>query len=387
MRLPSESELSKEQREVCQAPLTGTTLVIGPPGSGKTVVAVFRQKTAENLSVPASIAVHNRVLSRFTGLEGTFVTWFNDWWKGFAGQVKPPRIAGGRGYRPVDYSEATKDVLGRYRDRVRSSGHWGHLILDEAQDFSTAVHKLLNLVPDIVFCDAELNDRPSLTILADENQRITEENSTIDDIMETHHLIDNDVYTLTRNYRNTREIALVARHFHVGAATGVPELPTRRGDKPELISTSSINDAVDRIAQYALLHPDQEIGVLVQYKNTRDRLFAALDRQLSSRGIRVQVYDKPASSASLAFDQPGTVTVLCFSSAKGLEFDAVFLPELQTLRVDGAAEDFAKMTLYVMCSRARFRLTIMIDKSTPRHSPLWRILPSAAKLEQLFDIT
>ena len=38
MRLPSEAELSKEQREACNLDPEGINLVVGPPGSGKTVV-------------------------------------------------------------------------------------------------------------------------------------------------------------------------------------------------------------------------------------------------------------------------------------------------------------------------------------------------------------
>lgn len=389
MRLPSESELSREQREVCQAPLNGTTLVLGPPGSGKTVVAVFRLEAARKLGVEARVAVHNRVLSRYTGLEGTFHTWFKDWWCRATGSPARaiPRVESDWGYRPVDYAETIRKIAGQFRDRVRTDGHWGHLILDEAQDFPVEAHQLLNLVPMVVFADAGKSGRPSLTILADENQRITESNATIAEIMHAHYLTSDDVYTLTKNYRNTREIAKVARFFHVGAATGVPELPTRRGNKPQFVRTSGVRDAAERIANYALMHPDHEIGVLVQYKPTRSRFFSELCSRLSVRGVRVQQYDgSPGNADGLVFDKPGTVTVLCYSSAKGLEFDAVFLPELQTLRVDGEAEDFAKMNLYVMCSRARTHLVLMVDRDTPRHSPLWRILPSEDDRRRLFDI-
>ena len=41
--------------------------------------------------------------------------------------------------------------------------------------------------------------------------------------------------------------------------------------------------------------------------------------------------DKEHNDASrLRFDNGGTVSVICFASAKGLEFDAVFLPEQDT---------------------------------------------------------
>ena len=70
----------------------------------------------------------------------------------------------------------------------------------------------------------------------------------------------------------------------------------------------------------------------------------------------------------------GVVTVLCFASAKGLEFDAVFLPELQTIDVKGRERDTIRMNLYVMCSRARTHLWLSIDDPTGTHD-VWKLLP------------
>lgn len=385
MRLPSEADLSREQREVCQAPLKGTMLVIGPPGSGKTVVAIFRKEVAANLGVDAEVLVHNRVLRRYTGLDRTFRGWLYSWWYRCTGRNRPPLIHGA-GYRAVDYEEAANLLLSSYREGAQEKGNWGHLILDEAQDYSPSAHRFLNVVPSVLFCDVEEPERPTTTILADENQRITGENSTLDDIIGAHQLLNRDIYKLSKNYRNTREIARVARCFHVGATSGVPELPEKRGDKPRFLLTDGYDDVVTRIATYARLHSDQEIGVLVQYKRTRRRLFNKLKHRLRGSGIRVQEYDsEDQDDDELKFDEPGTISALCFSSSKGLEFDAVFLPELQTLRVDGAEEDHASMMLYVMSSRARSQLTIMVDKETPPNSSLWRIFPPESQRAELFD--
>ena len=58
--------------------------------------------------------------------------------------------------------------------------------------------------------------------------------------------------------------------------------------------------------------------------------------RLGSTEIRVQTYGAKSKkhnvASRLVFDEHGVVTVLCFASAKGLEFDAVFLPELQSHR-------------------------------------------------------
>jgi DNA helicase-2/ATP-dependent DNA helicase PcrA len=389
VRLPGEAALSREQREVCQAPLKGTVLVVGPPGSGKTVVAVFRQRAAQNQGSESVIAVYNRVLRRYVGVNPTFGEWLNGWWtKATRSKKRFPRVSVVGRYKPYDFREAMRRLRETYADSVTQHGNWGHLILDEAQDFSPDTHGFLYAIGAHFFEEAGLPCLPSMTILADENQRINaRQNSTINHIKDAHQLLKRDVYHLRRNYRNTREIALVARCFHVGAASGETELPERRGDKPRLVFTNGLDDTVQRIANFSKLHPEQEIGVLVQYRRTQKRYFNRLSHRLKGTGIHVQLYDSTEQNdESLIFDRPGTVTVLCFNSAKGLEFDTVFLPDLQTLRFDEANEDHTKMSLYVMCSRARSLLTLMVERDIDKNNLLWSVLPKSPTLEELFDV-
>jgi superfamily I DNA/RNA helicase len=130
---------------------------------------------------------------------------------------------------------------------------------------------------------------------------------------------------------------------------------------------------------YAKNHPNEEIGVLVQYNQTRTKIYNKLEHRLKGTAIKVQTYgtrpEQHKDASKLEFDMPGTVTVLCFASAKGLEFDAVFLPELQTLRLEGSERDQVRMNLYVMCSRARRQLLLSIDDSSRLHE-IWKLLPA-----------
>ena len=66
---------------------------------------------------------------------------------------------------------------------------------------------------------------------------------------------------------------------------------------------------------------------------------------------------------SLQFDVPGHVTVLNVASAKGLEFDTVFVVDPGQLLGMGSSEIATKMTMYVVCSRARDRLEVMLPKT------------------------
>ncbi len=60
---------------------------------------------------------------------------------------------------------------------------------------------------------------------------------------------------------------------------------------------------------------------------------------------------------AIEFGTPG-VKILTYGSAKGLEFDTVFLPELQSIPGDPQGDDL-RMKFYVMASRAKQTLGLM----------------------------
>jgi superfamily I DNA/RNA helicase len=287
------------------------------------------------------------------------------------------------GYQ-CDFARAIELIKTEHRSAIEAKGNWGHLVIDEAQDFAPDAHRMLRLVSKY-FDNLPAKERPSILILADENQRLQEHhNSTLEEIEEAYLLGDNDIYKLRKNYRNTLEIANLATEFYTGLPTGVPESPTRRGDKPKLIATKDLNDVVDRIERHAKAHENEEVGVLVQFDATRRKLFNRLKKRFEGTKVTVQTYsshkkDPNNDATKLHFDKKGTITVLCFASSKGLEFDTVFLPELQEISVgDGNVMSF-RMNMYVMISRARERLFLMA--SDPESvAPIWQHLPLDKKL-------
>src|SRR5688500_5265930 len=92
MRTPAYEDLSKEQDAICvRAPLDGVTLVTGPPGTGKTVVAFYRAESAAKKGQSPRLVMYNNVLYRYStnasknkkvreGLN-TFYSWLANWWK------------------------------------------------------------------------------------------------------------------------------------------------------------------------------------------------------------------------------------------------------------------------------------------------------------------
>lgn len=251
---------------------------------------------------------------------------------------------------------------------------WGHLIIDEAQDFEPGTYKFLR------FASKQL-DNGGLTILADENQRLEEShNSSLQDIRDALKIKANREFRLTENFRNTKQIAKVAEYFYVGLETGKPTLPEKEGSKPRLISTKTVEQQVAYIANYLKNRGALEVGIIVDNDDDRQFFEEALDKKLS--GYTVQSYTSKdyRRSENLTFDKQGVITLLHRKSCKGLEFDAVFIPQLQNFAIEDTDVTTFKMNMYVMCSRARTDLTFLC---CGHNAELFEIFPS--KKSELID--
>ena len=224
-----------------------------------------------------------------------------------------------------------------------------HLIIDEAQDLDKYFFLLASRLA------------AKMTVMADENQCM-ELSTTIEEIRQYASIPRDRVFLLTKNYRNSRPIAEFAAQFYVGLPTGIPELPTRTGPKAHVERHKSLEETVERIQRYFRNNDDQTIGVICSHKATQREIYKQLQTKLPA--LNVQNYSRSTSKApKVDFSLPG-VYLLHIRSCKGLEFDSVYMPEIQRLEL-GDDQTKIKMKLYVACSRAVDRLTISFTGSPP----------------------
>ncbi|MGL5250088.1 MAG: AAA family ATPase, partial [Enterovibrio sp.] len=264
--MPNARQISEEQQDIFEdAPIDGSILVSGPPGTGKTVIAFLRAQLLARKKQNVTVLMFNRVLRRYTenvaqGIDGpvqskTMHSWFPNWWRThrisnpaaestlliegdkvfvncpYAQKEEIKRLGGkwerkkgkwyvsqerykaepeaysawaGSSYEPPEIErwrynwEIIQDLYCNLDDNEAID--WGHLIIDEAQDFEPEFYSFLRMA------SIQL-DHGALTILADENQRLEEQkHSSLEEIRQSLRLNNKPdrEFKLTKNFRNTK---------------------------------------------------------------------------------------------------------------------------------------------------------------------------------------
>lgn len=363
MRLPTRAELSEEQEEfLMEAPLDSSVMCVGPPGTGKTVLALYRAALLEKMNKQADLVMQSKLLNRYVqrSLEEldidvdskTWHSWVYSQWHKANGRFKIPESGP---YSP-DFKKAI-DLIKQRKPSKPENLYWEHLVIDEGQDFPKEFYLFLVVM---MLEDSIVQGRstPVVTVFADDNQRMDEEkNSTITQIQA--YLPVADFYTVTENYRNTARIARLASHFYVGMSTGMPKIPEHRpGRVPVVRRFDTLEAEMESVVRWLHNNEDLSAGIIVANTRVQGRVVSAIQPMAKAKGLKVQKYKWGTNIDTLDFYSRGTITIVCDKSCKGLEFDGVFIPQLQHYQHDGVNEEFFKMKMYVMISRARSHLQL-----------------------------
>jgi len=359
-RLPGEEDLNKDQDRVLALPEDGQYLIVGGPGTGKSVVALLRALKYQG-NENYIFLVYNHVLQKSTSmlvntrLVGTTLSKFiykMHWhlFKEYMPELKK--------FKP-DYDALVKKI-----DELGCEERAQHLIIDEGQDMPPAYYEALQYAGYTNFF-----------IVADQNQQITDDNSNRKELTDTLGLEPKDVIELNINYRNSHPIALFASQFYTDKGSPPPDLPDRQSlETPSFYA----NLTKENIATMVLREADKDdrklIGVVVSSDDLRDSYvnnMRELDIPLDNSHPIISTYSfKDKNAVGIDFSQGGIV-VLSDKSIKGLEFDSVYII-LDDFRIYNNDQSTMKKRLYVMSSRAIEKLTLV---STQDSSEILSLLP------------
>ena len=332
----------------------GRRLIVGGPGTGKTVVALLRARRHRRERDEYVFLVFNHLLHRFSDqlfpgeLSGaTWQRWFGERFEIFTGESLPRKPAEPGAFRPIDWDGVADGVA-----RARPVADAPFLVIDEGQDMPPQFYRTL----------VELGFE-RFFVTADQNQQIGDEHSSRRDI-ETELALDaRHVVELLHNHRNTGPVARLASAFYTGDPASPPvELPSRHGPAAWLCdyAPGRFADVCRRIVKRVGRDPRELIGVIAPNDDVRRRYVDGLRAAaagLENDAPRIETFfgrHRP----DVRFDEGG-ILVINVQACKGLEFDVAVLADIDRHHVRPTDLDAVRKRFYVMVARARERVILL----------------------------
>lgn len=389
--------LSVEQEAVRDLGVAGRFLVTGPPGTGKSLLAMLRASKIFRLNAkqggdlvvlsknkplnqhlkesiaPALQKLDSEMSAALVGdkLISTYDSWAKALWSRWPkvfdkkGPIRPG-LSPKQAQFGWDWDVAKNDVLSKYpidQERAREALLVpSNVVIDEGQDLPRAFYEFLSILD----CN--------ITVFADENQMVFSGMSKIDVIRESLgiDLEDGHLYEVKTNFRNTRQVAEVSSEFYAGLQTGKPELPNRNGQRALIRGFRDLNDLATDIARQSVRQKGKaaktgpSVGVVVmggKDKWSRERIERELMQSIlkADESAIVRRYDWKTykGEGKFTFDEPETITIVNAFTQKGLEWDHVYVYvdgfELEPSETENVIQ---LMQLYVATSRPREKLCI-----------------------------
>ena len=352
-KLPNGGDLSEEQLDIINLPTTKDWVIKGAPGTGKTVMAIYRAGQASQASKgkPVLMLVYNNPLMSFlsTAVQGNYyknveVKTYHQWVNDIYGEYRFGRIP--KEDNDHDWASIASDLSGIGKK-------YAHVIIDEAQDFPIELLRILQKISEHMTC------------FIDPNQAI--EMGKTDTYGAIKALCVESPYKLTKNFRNTKPIRDLSALY---CKNGEPAPSSTPGKKPVITKCApgKFDDQNRKMADIIKRNKEKSIGIIVNPKALNSTYNSM--RELLPRDVVVQMH-KAMTQNRIDFDKPG-VKILSYGTMKGLEFDIVLLPMFDKIEMqDGDTVDANRA--YVAVSRSVSELYLFY----------WNNRPSSGKINTM----
>jgi len=409
LELPVYQRLDDEQKDVHDMDLMGRYLVEGPPGTGKSVVALHRVAKFARNNQPVTLLMFNRPLMEWTKkaldkaltaagctaaqrklvTTKTTETWFPKWYSTVLGDSPPMRsnpkkptrniptkyagtcavcnkptsagqdraVSFGKGWKAVH--PACLDALSATEGY--SGVDWGPNLLTHAgkrMEQALRTHgATLNLVIDEgqdlsnSFYSIVSHFCSSLTVYADEAQIVSEEKSLPSEIARLADIETGNRKRLRTNYRNRAEVAHLAASFRPKRDEAAIAQKTRCTEQPVISGMKSMDALEQHVRTLHSNFGQKSIGVFFKFNGGKEGRDKFAEKFAADEWAQVYVDFK----SRIDMCAPG-VFIANTGVAKGLEFDIVILADLQNWPSEPTAKDDGQF--YVLLSRSRDILQI-----------------------------
>lgn len=347
MRLPSFSELLDEQRRIFMTDPDQSILVVGPPGSGKTSVALWKANILAGPEYQRQVTVvtKNRLLAALAtqisqdhgNAPVTSTTMHTLVWHHYRYTFNRTIPQCSR------YNFDWPQVLRDYKE-ANVKPLIDHLIVDEGQN-----------LPKEFFVWAHHFGASTVSVFADENQSTANGGCHIADLEDAGFT---EMHLLTVNHRNTLEIAELVEHFHQNR--NVPPAPAQRGrsnEPPRMITVTSWKELAQQVA-IRFGNRGGSIGVIVHQVDDINTLYDLLGDLLPNSRVDMYAHNAaPQAEDAIRLRDDG-ITIISGESAIGLEFDTVYLQDLDR-SLPLMNDPVNQRRLYMLCARARDTLLLV----------------------------
>lgn len=320
--LPAITSLTIEQQSALKSPLP--IALSGGPGTGKSVVSLYRHITRTNSGKSCQLLTYTTTLALYLR----------------SCCVKQNAIA-------------ASNVSSTYKWSMSPSKR-DEIIIDEAQDVNISTYKKLQTV-----CAA-------FSYGADENQSLYPDNAC--SLYQLKSLFGNTLFTLSKNYRNTRNILRLAYNAFPNANISQQDINSciSNGNMPILIVTNESKFGISNNTQdKAILdvikeyHEDgHNIAILCPWGKAVDYFYNMIVKSYPATSY---YYNRGANEVGCK--ELNNIHVTTFKSAKGLEFDTVIIPNFHNAFDDLPTEFHVDWKdFYVGVTRAKTNLFLISYK-------------------------
>lgn len=348
LRIPTITDLDSSQRAVVQhIPYNDAMFVKGPPGSGKTHIAILRLNVllSEGYSNILFLLYNhsmygflNNIFGKMGLKETVEINTKDKYFYDLAIQKNYSRS----NENSYDDYEIIYDKRLKYIENLSSMPSYDVIVIDECQDFSLRELKLL--------------ERMSTKIIAvgDVEQSVYRKNSaSFYSKLKTHEL--------STIYRYGKQVAAVAEHFSIQGNYLKSKVTNANKSDVYKVKIKGRSELISTIAK--IVKSKQTTDISIGILSLTSNQLSALQKELQNAGIPVFYCQNNQNIRNHNFESREPILITPHS-AKGMEFDCVILVGYNNLLNWGNFNDVRKELIYVSLTRTCNELYLMEEQDT-----------------------